>query len=83
MADQRKMIEDYLIELSLTAEDWVVIKPVYGDVRDEVQLQKKALQAKDVKEVSLNLPMKDLEDLPPAQIKKRILDAISKAVKRY
>jgi len=79
MPDQREMIENYLDELRLTVKGWRVFKPAYGDILDIVQLQNE----KEKKEVILYLPRKDLEDLSPDSIKKRILDAISKAVKRY
>jgi len=78
MADQRAVIEDYLDELSLSAEGWRVVEPAYGDIKDNVWLQKDAPQAADVENARLYLPRRDLEDLPPDQIKKRILEALRK-----
>ena len=79
MPDQRTMIEGYLDELSLSAQGWHVVVPVYGDSKDNVWLQKDdTLPAADVENARLYLPKKDLEDFPPDQIKKRILDALRK-----
>ena len=76
MANQRKMIEDYLDELSLSAQGWIVVEPKYGDSINDVYLQKKAPLAADVLTARFYLPRKDLEDFSPDQIKKRILDGI-------
>ena len=78
MADQRTMIEGYLDELSLSAQGWRVVDPAYGDFKDSVWLQKVAPLAADVENARLYLPRRDLEDLPPDQIKKRILGALRK-----
>ena len=78
MADQRTMIEGYLNELSLSAQGWHVVEPVYGDIKDNVWLQKDAQRAVDIENARLYLPKKDLEELPPDQIKKRILEALRK-----
>ncbi|MCH7915628.1 MAG: hypothetical protein IH856_21775, partial [Deltaproteobacteria bacterium] len=76
MADQRAVIEGYLDELSLSAEGWRVVDPAYGDIKDNVWLQKDAPRAEDVENARLYLPRRDLEDFPPDQIKKRILEAL-------
>ena len=78
MADQRTTIEGYLDELDLSAQGWFVVEPVYGDIKDNVWLQKKAPQATAVENARLYLPRKELENLPPDQIKEKILDAIRK-----
>ena len=78
MADQRTMIENYLTEMSLSAEGWRVVVPAYGDIKDNVWLKKDAPRAADVKNARLYLPRRDLEDFPPDQIKKRILEALRK-----
>jgi len=78
MADQRAVIEGYLDELSLSAEGWRVVDPAYGDIKDNVWLQKDAPRAEDVENARLYLPRRDLEDFPPDQIKKRILEALRK-----
>jgi len=76
--DQRTMVEEYLAEISLAAEGWRVVDPAYGDFKDSVWLQKVAPLAADVENARLYLPRRDLEDLPPDQIKKRILGALRK-----
>jgi len=81
MANQREMIEDYLNQLSLAAKDWIVVEPVYGDTINFICLQKKGPLAGDVLTAKIYLPRKDLEDLPPDQIKVKILNAISGAVR--
>ncbi len=78
MADQRTMIEGYLDELSLSAQGWRVVDPAYGDFKDSVWLQKVAPLAAPRENARLYLPRRDLEDLPPNQIKKRILGALRK-----
>ncbi len=78
MADQRTMIEGYLDELSLSAQGWRVVVPAYGDIKDNVWLQKVAPLAAPRENARLYLPRRDLEDLPPDQIKKRILGALRK-----
>ena len=78
MADQRAVIEGYLDELSLSAEGWRVVDPAYGYIKDNVGLQKDAPRAEDVENARLYLPRRDLEDFPPDQIKKRILEALRK-----
>ncbi len=76
--DQRTMVEEYLAEISLAAEGWRVVDPAYGDFKDSVWLQKVAPLAADVENARLYLPRRDLEDLPPDQIKKRILGVLRK-----
>ncbi len=76
--DQRTMIENYLTEMSLSAEGWRVVVPAYGDFKDNVWLQKVAPLAAPRENARLYLPRRDLEDLPPNQIKKRILGALRK-----
>jgi hypothetical protein len=61
--------------MSLAAKGWIVVEPNYGEVRDEVTLQKQADRAENVRTVRLNLSRKDLDDLSPTEIKKRILEA--------
>jgi len=34
--DQRTMIENYLTEMSLSAEGWRVVALAYGDIKDNV-----------------------------------------------
>ncbi len=78
MADQRTMIEGYLDELSLSAQGWRVVDPAYGDFKDSVWLQKVAPLAAGVENARFYLSRRDLEDLPPDQIKKRILGVLRK-----
>ena len=78
MADQRTMIEGYLDELGLSAQGWHVVEPVYGDIKDQVWLQKVAPQVADVENARLNLSRKELENLPPDRIKEKILEALRK-----
>jgi hypothetical protein len=73
--DQRTRIENILRKMSLAAKGWIVVEPNYGEVRDEVTLQKQADRAENVRTVRLNLSRKDLDDLSPTEIKKRILEA--------
>ncbi len=61
--------------MSLAAKGWIVVEPNYGEGRDEVTLQKQADRAENVRTVRLNLSRKDLDDLSPTEIKKRILEA--------
>jgi len=51
-----------LTEMSLSAEGWRVVVPAYGDIKDNVWLQKDAPRAADVKNARLYLPRRDLED---------------------
>jgi len=74
MPDQRKMIEDYLDELNLSAQGWIVVEPKPGDVVNDIWLQKKAPLAADVLTARIYLPRGDLEALPSDQIKKRIIE---------
>jgi hypothetical protein len=73
--DHRTRIENILRKMSLAAKGWIVVEPNYGEVRDEVTLQKQADRAENVRTVRLNLSRKDLDDLSPTEIKKRILEA--------
>lgn len=79
MENQKTIVERYLKEMGLASE-WYVVTPVYGDIKDEVVLQKDAPKAMDVKTVRVQLSYKNLQVLPPDKAKRRIADAIKQVV---
>ena len=78
MDDQKTMVEKHLSEMGLAGE-WYVVRPLAGDIKDEIILQKNAPKAADVKTVSILLSYQNLQNFPRDKIQKIIRSKIDRA----